>query len=385
MNKIGVDLRCLQEEKTTGVQEYALGLVRFLLEAYPQNRFYFFTNSFQSLPKEFDWLEKYPNVQLKHFRVPNKLLNFSFWWLNWPAIDRLLGGVDILIFPNLAYTAFSWRCRRILVVHDLSFEYYSEHFSLKRRLWHFLLNPRQFCHRSNKIIAVSQSTKEDLMNYYGIAANKIRIGYPPLRLEAYQQAERARVEVKNSVRKKYQLPDNYILFLGTIEPRKNITTVIKAFEHLKQEGKGKEWEKELKLVIAGGKGWLWEKILERVKKSPWAKEIILTGFVDAQDKPLIYAMAKIFLYPSFFEGFGIPPVEAMAAGTPVITANCSSLPEVTAGAAILTDPSCSYEITLALKELLQDDSLREEIIIRGKQRISELMRRFQQPQWHLQF
>jgi glycosyltransferase involved in cell wall biosynthesis len=258
------------------------------------------------------------------------------------------------------------------VVHDISFDYFSEFFSIKRRIWHFLLNPRWLCRRSSTIIAVSSSTKEDLINYYGISAKKIKIGFPKIDLESYQKAKEAHIEEKKQVREKHQLPTNYILFLGTIEPRKNIIAAVKAFEYLKQKKGTESWARELKLVIAGGKGWLWEGIIGRIKDSPWKSDIILTGFVGTKDKPWLYALAQVFLFPSFFEGFGIPPLEAMAAGTPVVTANNSSLPEVVKDAAFLIDAYRPYEISLALEELLKDNCLRKKMIKKGEQRVREI-------------
>jgi glycosyltransferase involved in cell wall biosynthesis len=162
----------------------------------------------------------------------------------------------------------------------------------------------------------------------------------------------------SNVAQKYHLPKRFILYFGTIEPRKNIVGLIKAFELLKEKNKD---FKNACLVIAGGKGWLFRDIFEAAEKSKYAKQIIFTGFVSPEDKVYLYNLAELFVYPSFFEGFGFPPLEAMACGVPTITSNTSSLPEIAGEAALMIDPYDVEELAWAMEEILSDGNLSKEL------------------------
>jgi glycosyltransferase involved in cell wall biosynthesis len=160
---------------------------------------------------------------------------------------------------------------------------------------------------------------------------------------------------------KYNLPGKFILYFGTIEPRKNLVGLIKAYETLRDEYKVNDY----KLVIAGSRGWLDKEIYAVAKKSPYTRDIIFTGFVESSDKIYLYNLASLFVYPSFFEGFGFPPLEAMSSGVPVVCSNTSSFPEVAGEAALMIDPYNFSEIAWAMKEVLGDKNLRENLIQKG--------------------
>jgi len=161
-----------------------------------------------------------------------------------------------------------------------------------------------------------------------------------------------------AVRKKYNLPDRFILYFGTIEPRKNIIGLIKAFELLKRK-------RPVNLVIAGAKGWLDKDIFKTANQSKQARDIFFTGFIEEVDKPYLYNLAELFVYPSFFEGFGFPPLEAMACGVPTIVSNVSSLPEVVGRGALMIDPYHIDELAWAMETVLTDNMLKEKLIEKG--------------------
>lgn len=362
--RIGFDARCLMEGSRTGVEEYTIGFLKRILEQDSQNRYVLFFNSFKKIEEDLSWLKKYKNVEIKNYGFPNKFLNFSMWFFGWPRIDVLLGGIDVFFAPNISFISLSKKCRLVMTVHDLSFERFPEHFSKKRRLWHFLLNPRSLCKRANKILAVSVSTKNDLKQIYGIAHKKIDVLSPFVDFESFIGNKENTTRIR-TVKARYHLPDKFLLYLGTIEPRKNIISIIKAFESLKERG---NVDPDLKLVIAGSLGWSYDRIIETINKSSQKENIIQTGFVDDKDKPFVYACCKLFIYPSFFEGYGFPPAEAMAAGIPVITSNCSSIPEVVDDSGILIDPYRPFDIVIAVELLLNDKELYNEYVKRGTQR-----------------
>lgn len=370
--RVGIDGRCLQNSRNTGVEEYTQGLISCLIREHHEDYFIIFLNAFGEIREEFDWLQDCENVQIKRFRVPNKLLNFSFWFLDWPKVDKLLGGLDFFISPNFHFTALTKTCHRILTVHDLSFERMPETFSWKRRLWHFFINPRKVIQESYKIWTVSKSTSRDLVSLYQVKPDKIIVSYPFFNFKFFSQVKK----FDPAIVERYSLPEQFILFLGTIEPRKNIKGLIRGFESFKKRN---TWAKEYKLVIAGEKGWLWQSTIKRVQNSSFGEDIIFTGFVGEKDKPALYSLAKIFVYPSFYEGFGFPPLEAMASGIPTIASNCSSMPEVLGDGAILIDPYKSFEICLALEILLKNKQVYQEYSRKGQrqaQKIAEIKRKF---------
>jgi glycosyltransferase involved in cell wall biosynthesis len=236
------------------------------------------------------------------------------------------------------------------------------------------MNTKQEAKKADKIMADSFSTKEDLVNIYKIDPAKIKVVYLGVSKD-FKPIKKDNPQLKR-VRKKYSLPASpsggpkpFILYFGTIEPRKNLILLIKAFEALKEKTIWKGFEgdvfSDLKLVIAGAKGWLYKDIFKEVENSKYKKDIIFTGFVDDKDKPHLYNLANLFVYPSFFEGFGFPPLEAMACGVPTIVSNASSLPEIVGDGAVMIDPYNVDELAFAIRKVLEDKDLRENLIKKG--------------------
>ncbi len=363
--RIGIDVRCLSEGRRTGVEEYTLNFLQRLFELDTRNDYILFFNSFKSPQADFSWLEKYPRVVLKKFSFPNKILNFLFWYLNWPKIDKLIGGVDIFFMPNIIFGSVSSDTKLIVTIHDLSFERYPETFSWIRRVWHMFINTKKICQRADKIIAVSESSARDIASLLQIDKNKIQTSYSGVS-EKFQVLDRNNSDLVK-IKEKYDLPYKFILYLGTIEPRKNITGIVRAFNLLQAEAEksGNTEIQKYKLVVAGSKGWLSEKIFAEINASKYRKDIKVINFVEDADKEFVLNLAALFVYPSFFEGFGFPPLEAMACGVPVITSNNSSLPEIVGSGGIMIDSDKPDEIYQAMKEILTKSELRDNLIAKG--------------------
>ena len=366
--KICIDARCLMEKKRTGVGEYAFSLLQSLLEIDKDNRYVLFLNSWSKKTSDFSWLKKYPQIKLKKLFFPNKFLNFLFWYFHWPKIDKLVGGADVVFMPNIIFSSVSQKAKVVLTMHDLSFEQYPEYFSQKRRWWHIFVNPRRICQRADKIIAVSHSTANDLKKTYQIEAKKIETIYSAC-------SDKFRVISRNDIqllktKEKYKLPYKFILYLGTIEPRKNIISLIKAFNQLQfsAKKKGESTISQFNLVIAGASGWLNKEIYQVIEKSPFKSKIKVINFVEDEDKPYLYNLASLFVYPSFFEGFGFPPLEAMQCGVPVIVSNNSSLPEVVGKSGFLIESNKPDEIREAIKKVLMNKELQQIMIKEGLNR-----------------
>jgi len=358
---IGIDIRVLAKGTRTGVEEYVLGLLPQLFLLAPNIQFKLFSCSFKKGKAESCFLG-YRNVKHYHFRLPNRIFFTGSRFLNFPKIDRILGGVDVYFNPHLYVAPLSRKCSRIMVFHDLAFEHYPEFFPKKKWFWHkVLMAPKKQARNSRLIIADSDSTKQDLISIYRIPETKIRVIYPGLNPADNRQW------VGDNFKKKYNLPNEFILYFGTIEPRKNLVSLIKAFSLFKE----KMNKPDLKLVLAGTRGWLYKDILREARESKYCRDIFFTGFVDEADKPFLYRLAQLFVYPSFFEGFGFPPLEAMACGVPTIVSYASSLPEVVADAAIMIDPYNIDEMVWAMKEILTDEELQKNLSQKGLKRAQE--------------
>ncbi len=365
--KIGIDMRCLTEGKITGVEHYAIDIAKDLIKQNPGHQFIIFANAYKKRQIPLMDFRNFTNATIKITRFPNKLLNLSLWLFKRPFIDKILGGVDVFFMPNFSFLALTSKAKLIVTVHDLSFERLPSTYSFKRRLWHFVVNPRKIMQKAEVVLAVSQSTKKDCTCLFGIKPEKIKVIYPKFNLKNYQKIKTERDALSRGKLK--SLPERYILYLGTIEPRKNVVAVIKAFEELKKDPA----LKDLYLVIAGMKGWLYSDFFQRLKESDQKNYIKFLGYTKEEQKVLLYEKALAFVYPSFFEGFGYPPLEAMACQTPVLASSHSSIPEVLNDKAVLVDPYRPFEIFLALKKILNNRNFYNKYAQGGHRKSQELV------------
>lgn len=246
----------------------------------------------------------------------------------------------------------------ITTIHDMTHELYPETMN-KRNLKRIKNDINYSIDRADKIITVSESSKNDIIKFLNVDESKIEIVSNGVDYEKFNKFYTE--DIKLRVRNKYNLPQNYILYMGTLEPRKNIDSIVEAFSLLKKK---KDFD-NMKLVIAGKKGWLFENIFDLVNKLDLKEQVIFTDYVDERDKPIIYNIAKLFVFPSIYEGFGIPVLEAMASSVPVITSNVSSLPEVAGDAAVLVNPKDIEDITKNMIEILSNNDFKNELVRKG--------------------
>lgn len=354
---IGIDLRPLLSPTRTGVGEYMVELLSAVFALASEHRFFLFASSLRSqmiFPS--DWNRE--NVCVVDKRFSNKMLNMSLRLFGVPKIDQLMGKLDYFFSPNLGFVSLSSECKHILTIHDLSFEIEAQQFSAKRRLWHSLVNPRQQCLRADQIVVPSEATKRDVVRTYQVPAEKIQVIRPGLSRSFISSSAS-----EEQVRRKYNLPRNFILTLGTIEPRKNLHTVLEAFQLFKNRTGSR-----LHLVVAGPRGWKYRPTLRLLRSVADVHEI---GYVADEDKPTLYRLARMFVYPSLYEGFGLPVLEAMGAGTPVITSAISSLPEVGGGAVYYVNPDNAEELFVAFKRLTTHPTLLHQLRQAGLRRAAE--------------
>ena len=356
---IGIDIRVLGNPVKSGVEEYTENLLARMLPLDSKIKFKLFYSAYKKKLPNFDWLHL-PNVELFNFKFPNQFLFASTRFLNKPKTDQLIGGADVFFSPHFFLTSLA-KCKRVTTFHDLAFIHFPEFFNWRQNFWHhFEMMPKWQSRFSDKIIAVSESTKNDLVEKYNLDPNKIEVvysGISPL-------IKRPREAELENFKKEKKLPERFLLFLAKLEPRKNVVGIIKAFNLLKSNGNFKD----LHLIIAGAKGWLCRELFREYSLSPFREQIIFTGQANDRERIFYYSLASVFVYPSFFEGFGFPPLEAMACGTPVVASNRSSLPEVVADCGLLANPYSIDEIANAIRNLLENESLRDKMAKRGLKR-----------------
>lgn len=249
--------------------------------------------------------------------------------------------------------------KKITIVHDMAHLACPETVRIKTKRW-LDLTLNQSCKRADVILTVSEFSKQEIIKYMQIPEDKIIVMLPGVDLNLFR-ADYSNKLVENS-KKKYRISGDYFLYLGTIEPRKNIQRIIDAYVLLRERIPDLP-----KLVLAGGKGWLCDSIYENVAKLN-NDDIIMTGYIDEEDSPLLISGARALLFPSLYEGFGTPPVEAMACGTPVISSNAASMPEVIGDAGVLVNPYSVEEISLAMERVLKDKDLCASLIQKGLER-----------------
>lgn len=246
----------------------------------------------------------------------------------------------------------------VITVHDLSFLRFPERFRPANRLYLSTMT-RLSCRRARRIIAVSQATADEVVRLLGVPIERVDVVPHGVQHARFHPWPPSQVE---RLRRERDLPARFVLFLGTLEPRKNLTALIKAFARTKAPRQG------IKLVIAGGKGWYYREIFTHVERLNLADTVLLPGFVPDEELALWYNAALVFVYPSLYEGFGMPLLEAMACGTPVIGADASCMPEVVGDAGLLVAPHDVDGLAASLGRLLGDADLRADLSRRGRER-----------------
>ncbi len=246
--------------------------------------------------------------------------------------------------------------KTVATVFDLAFELYPETTKWTGRLWWKIFGRRGIA-RADRLIAISESTKSDLRRVYNIADEKIRVIHPSTR-DIFKP-----IANPQPTTAKYKLPEKYVLYVGTLQRRKNIATLVRAFASAKRAGAF-----EHVLVIAGERGWLYRDIFQTVEELGLGKQVIFTGYVPDEDLPALYSAADLFVFLSQYEGFGFPVLEAMACGTPVLTSNTSSLPEIVGDAGVLVSPNDVQRAASETVRILSDRDLRKAASRRGLER-----------------
>ena len=344
--RIGIDLHTVTD-LMQGTRTYTLNLVRQLLAADTADEFTLYVTGD---PRRIAGVPAGRNVRVRRVWPAHRLLRIP---LAFP-VRLALDGIDVFhcqyMGPPVAATPY------VVAIHDIIHEYLPE------------LYPKALCRmmrltyplsarRASRVLTLSENSKRDIVRCYGIPAERV-IVTPCAADKRFRPVTDA--AALSDVRRRHGLPEKYLLFVGRLEPRKNLLRLVEAYARLRRGGKVAH-----ALVIAGMEYYGHERLYRRVAELDLAGDVLFTGGVPDDDLPALYSGAELFVYPTLAEGFGLPPLEAMACGTPVVTSNCSSLPEVCGDAALLVDPTRTEEIAEAVAAVLGDDARRETMRQRG--------------------
>ncbi len=340
---IGIDASRSVVQERTGTENYSLNLIRHLLALQSNHHYRLYFNR----PPTYNLQPATCNLRIMPF--PRLWTHLRLSWEMAPCPP------DLLFVPAHVLPIVHPR-RSVVTIHDLGYLYYPEAHRLLDRLY-LDLSTRYNARAATHLIADSLATKRDLIEHYSIELNKITVVYPGYEEATFQPVRDG--ELIETVKVRYDIVGDYILFVGTLQPRKNLTRLIQAFSNLQSP------ISNIQLVIAGKKGWLYEKIFRQVEERGLEGRVVFTAYVPETDLPALLSGARLFVFPSLYEGFGLPVLEALACGTPVVCSNVSSLPEVAGDAAVLVDPLDVEEMTAAIERVLGDEKLRAGLIERG--------------------
>ncbi len=344
---IGIDASRALKQNKTGVEWYAYYIIENLLQIDSANQYILY---YKNQPNE--WLKKLSerkNVKIKRLCWPFRY----FWTQGRLSLEMLLHKPNVLFIPASAMSIIHPK-NTISAIHDVGFMKYPEAYS-KWQLKYLKWSTKFAVKHARKIITISEFSKQEIIKYFKADADKIAVTY-------------LAVENQNptSSQKNKKINSPYIFFIGRLEKKKNIMGIIQAFVLFKQNN-----QLSHKLVLAGSRGYGWQEAEKLIKQNNLQNDVIITGYVSDEDLPYLYNGADLFLFPSLYEGFGLPILEAMAYGAPVITSNFGAMAEVTGDSAILVDPNYYKNIAEQISKVLENKELQKDLIKKGLQQVKK--------------
>lgn len=358
--RIVIDGEVLVNDHFSGIGHYTLDLLRTVDELLETRKdisvtiFVFFKRLAMARAFGFKNISVIPSPM--PLRVTNGLKRRRIQ----PPLDTLFGK-GVYVFPNYSSWPLAFS-KSIPIIYDVSFELYPQ-FAAPQNQKFLSEQTKISAKRADAIVTISQNSKNEIESLYHYDSSHISVLYPAVDRKRYYRRNKVEIdEVKN----KYGVDGEYILFVGNIEPRKNLTGILLAYEQLPQK-----LRKKYSLLLVGAKGWQDSEIFDVIDRllSNGNHVLFPSTYVNDDDIPALYSGAKLFVYPSFYEGFGMPPLEALACETPVVTSNNSSLPEVVDDAALTVSASSTEDIANAMESLLTNGKLRATCVEKGLQQI----------------
>lgn len=359
--KIAVDAQLLLDEEKTGIAWFAEKTIEEL-----HRRNYAIEYNFFCTKQVEGWIAKDINCKIlqDHDTVnvckfmDKSLFRFFSIFLPIPYAKIMGSEADSSIFFNYIIP-FGVKGKKISMVHDMAYKAYPKTVTFKNWLWLTLALP-QACKRADYILTPSQFSKQEIIKYHHVPEEKIKVISCGVDNSIYHIYAKEKIE---EIKRKYKISGEYYLYVGTLEPRKNLERVILAYSRIITKKKGVPG-----LVLAGKKGWMYRNIFKLIRRLQLEKKVIITGYLPKEDIPVLMSGAKIFLYPSLYEGFGMPPLEAMACRTAVLSSNAASLPEVVGDAGVLVNPCSVQDICKGMLYLETNHTVRMALAEKGYER-----------------
>lgn len=349
--RIGINTRLLIENRLEGIGWFTYETLSRITKQHPEHQFYFFFD--RPFSEKFLFSKNITPVVLN---PPARHPILWFIWFEY-SIRKALNKykIDLFVSPD-GYLCLSSKVKQIAVIHDINFEYYPEQFnwSYRKYLLHYF---QRFAKQADRIITVSNFSKQDIVKKYQISPDKIDVAYNGSNV-IYRPLSDAE---KSTARQKFAKGENYFIYIGALSPRKNVSRLLEAFDEFKKSANN-----NVKLVIVGAKLINTADIERAYKLMEYYNEVIFTNRLGPGEIEIALGGAIALLYVSYFEGFGIPIIEAMNANVPVITSNVTSMPEVAGDAAILIDPFSTKSISDAMNRVYSDEALRKSLIDKGR-------------------
>lgn len=352
---IGIDAHAIGAQQG-GNETYIKQLITALAELDSKNRYSLYLANAQAVAEwRGEFARAHPNFDIRQIPQPTPLVRVPLYL----AYELRRRPVDLL---HVQFTAPPFCPVPVIAsIHDLSFEHLPETFT-RRGAWQLQLTVRRTAQRAARVVTISEYSRQDLIQTYRLPPEKVAL--TPLAPAPLYSQMPATPDEATQIKLRYGIAREFILAVGSLQPRKNLVRLIRAYARLRAERP----DFTTQLVIVGRKLWLHDEIFAEVARQPWAEDVILTGYVPEEELPALYRAAAVFAYPSIFEGFGLPPLEAMACGTPVITSNTTSLPEVVGEAALTFDPYDEASLAECLLRALCDEALRTLLKVAGPAR-----------------
>ncbi len=348
--KIAVNTRLLLKNKLEGIGWFTYESFKRIVRNHPEHEFHFIFD------RPWDNAFIFENNVVPHKITPparHPFLIYLWYEFSLPQLIKKINP-DLLVSPD-AFNSLHCSVKQLTVIHDLNFEHHPGQMSVLNRKLYKYYTPR-IAANSNRIATVSVFSKNDIVSHYGVNANKIDVVYNGANSRFKPLPEARQIEV----RKKYTNGSNYLIFVGALNPRKNLARLFKAFDKFK-----KLTGSDIKYVVVGEKMYWSRDIQEAFEEMAFKNDVLFTGRLEPDELGKVLGSAIALTYVSIFEGFGIPILEAFNAGTPVITANTSSMPEIAGDAALITDPFDVAKMAEAMKTIVQDKNLRNRLVNKG--------------------
>ena len=348
---IAVNTRFFLKDHLEGLGYFTKEVFTRIAAAHPDHQFYFLFDRPYDSSLEFG-LNVKPVVVNPPARHP---LLWKYWFdVKLPSLFRRLK-IDLFVSPD-GFCSLGTRVPQLMIVHDLGYLHYPKFYKKSNMLFYKSYMPK-YLNKAKQVAAVSEFTKKDIIGQYRIESQKIAVVYSAVKPLFKVQTE----EVKNSVKEKYTEGNEYFIYAGALQPRKNLVNLLKAFSIYKKRLKN-NW----KLVLCGRLAWKNDEFLELVKTFKFRNDVVLTGYVEEEELARLVGSAYALVYPSYFEGFGVPVLEAMKSEIPALTSKDSSMEEIAGEAALYFDPNSPESIAESMMLIYKDEDLRRRLIEKGK-------------------